>query len=99
MTGDLVKLKSNAIGSEWAKRQPENLLAKLKEFVETDENIRISSVKTLRPAVQGSIQQHLGADDFYCDVVREKAPGMWHDFITVPSELLEYIDHMVGRII
>ena len=28
-------------------------------------------------------------DEFYCDVVREKAPGLYHDFVTIPSHLLE----------
>lgn len=92
LTGDLVKFKSNAISSEWAKKQPENLAEKLREFVDTDMNIRISAVKSLRPAVSGSIGQQVGSDDFYCDIVREHAPGCWHDFITVPSELLEYSD-------
>lgn len=92
LSGDLVKLKENALGSEWAKKQPENLLQKLKEFAETDENIRVSSVKALRPAVSGSVQQHEQVDDFYCDIVREKAPGLFMDFITIPAELLEYID-------
>jgi len=92
LSGDLVKLRGNALTSEWAKKQPENLMQKLKEFAETDENIRVSSVKALRPAAGGGTQQDNQVDDFYCDVVREKAPGLFIDFITIPSELLEYID-------
>ena len=92
LTGDLVKFKPSALGTDWAKKQPENLFQKLKEFTETDENIRISAVKALRPAVSGSVQQHSQVDDFYCDIVREKAPGLFMDFITVPAEILEYQD-------
>lgn len=92
LTGDLVKLKSDAANSDWAKKQPENLLAKLREFIDTDEVIRVSSVKAQRPQTHGGFQQHLITDGFYCDIVREKAPGMWYDFITVPSELLEYVE-------
>tara|TARA_B100001123_G_C15313170_1_gene1025188 strand:- start:364 stop:924 length:561 start_codon:yes stop_codon:yes gene_type:complete len=92
LTGDLVKLKSDALTSPWAKNQQDNLLQKLKEFSETDENIRISSVKALRPAVSGSVQQDEQVDAYYCDIVREKAPGMFTDFVTVPADMLEYIE-------
>lgn len=91
LTGDLVKFKTNAMSSDWAKKQPEVVVAKLKEFTECDENIRVSCIKPLRPAVSGG-SQTVGymADDFYCDIVREKAPGFFMDFITVPAEILEY---------
>ncbi len=92
LAGDLVKFKSNALSSEWAKKQASNLMEKLKEFTECDENIRVSCVKGLRPAVGGDAQQDNQVDDFYCDIVREKAPGLFMDFITVPAEMLEYID-------
>lgn len=90
LTGDMVKLKSNVMSSEWARKQPENLLQKLKEFAETDKHIRVSAVKALRPAVSGSIQPHNQVDDYYCDIVIEAAPGLYHDFMTLPAELLEY---------
>ena len=75
LTGDMVKLKKNIMSSEWAKRQPSNLLEKLKEFAETDKHIRVSAVKALRPAVSGSVQPHNQVDDYYCDIVIESAPG------------------------
>ena len=90
LTGDIVKFRPNAMSNEWAKKQPSNLLQKLKEFAETDKHLRISSVKALRPAVAGSVQAGQQVDDFYCDVVMETAPGIYADFITVPAEILEY---------
>ena len=90
LPGDIVKFKSNAMSSDWSKKQASNLLEKLKEFTECEENIRVSCVKSLRPAVGGGQQAGHQVDDFYCDVVREKAPGLFMDFITVPAELLEY---------
>ena len=90
LTGDMVKLKKNIMSSEWAKRQPSNLLEKLKEFAETDKHIRVSAVKALRPAVSGSVQPHNQVDDYYCDIVIESVPGLYHDFMTLPAELLEY---------
>lgn len=96
LTGDLVKLKNNATTSEWAKKQPSNLLDKIKEFAETDKHIRVSAVKALRPAVSGSVQPHNQVDDFYCDIVMEEAPGLYHQFITLPAELLEYQEHDIN---
>lgn len=92
LVGDLVKFKSGAMSSEWAKKQASNTLQKLKEFAECDQHIRVSAVKGLRPAVNGSVQQDNQVDDFYCDIVREHAPGLFMDFITVPADILEYID-------
>jgi len=92
LVGDIVKFKNDAMNSEWVKKQASNLLEKLKEFTECDEHIRISSVKGLRPAVSGSVQQDMQVGEFYCDIVREKAPGLFMDFITVPAEILEYQD-------
>lgn len=90
LPGDIVKFKTNAMTSDWSKKQASNLLQKLKEFTECEEHIRVSCVKALRPAVGGGQQAGHQVDDFYCDVVREKAPGLFMDFITVPVELLEY---------
>lgn len=92
LVGDLVKVKKEALTSEWAKKQASNLIEKLKEFVETPLNIRVSAVKALRPAVSGSVQPENQVDDYYCDVVIESAPGLYADFITLPINLLEYIE-------
>ena len=90
LTGDIVKFKPDSMNNNWVKKQPQGLIEKLKEFTECDENIRVSCVKAIRSAPGGSIQQDNQVDDFYCDIVREKAPGLFMDFITVPAELLEY---------
>jgi hypothetical protein len=89
LTGDIVKIKADALNSDWAKSQEANALEALKQFMESDLNLRVSSVKALRPAVQGSTQQDEQTCDFYVDVVQETAPGRWHSFITVPAVLLE----------
>lgn len=92
LVGDLVRVKKEALTSEWAKKQAGNLIEKLKEFVDTPLNVRISAVKALRPAVAGSVQAENQVDDYYCDVVIETAPGLYADFITLPINLLEYIE-------
>ena len=89
LSGDVVKFREGALTDEWCKAQPSNVMEKLKRFVESDLNLRVSSVQALRPAVQGSVQQDNQQCDFYCDIVQETAPNRWHEFITVPAYLLE----------
>lgn len=92
LVGDLVKVKKEALTSEWAKKQAGNLIEKLREFIETPLNVRVSAVKALRPAVSGSIQAENQVDDYYCDIVIETAPGLYATFITLPINLLEYLE-------
>ena len=92
LVGDLVKVKNEALTSDWAKKQSPNLIEKLKEFVETDLNIRVSSVKALRPSVSSAVHAESQVDDFYCDIVIESAPGLYYNFITLPINLLEAIE-------
>ena len=96
LPGDLVKVKKEALTSEWAKKQAGNLIEKLKQFIDTDLHVRVSAVKTLRPAVGGGHQTESNVDDYYCDVVIETAPGLYVDFITLPVNLLEYIEQDIN---
>lgn len=93
LTGDLVKLKSDILKSEWASKLGQNYIEQLNKFLESDLNIRISSVKTLRPQQQGSIQQDMGVgNEYYADICLEEIPGKFLDFTEVPCEFLEMID-------
>lgn len=93
LTGDVVKFRSNWNSNPWVKGLGENTMTQLNSFAEGKYNIRVSAVKTLRPQVQGSVQQDSGASNqYFCDIALEKSPGMFLDFIEVPSELLEYVD-------
>ena len=56
--------------------------------MDSDQNIRVSSVKAVRPASGGAVQQDQQVDDFYCDIVSEISPGLWTDFLTVPANIL-----------
>jgi hypothetical protein len=92
LTGDLVKFVSSAFSDEWVKKQLPNMVEKIREFAESDLNIRVSAVKALRPAAHGSIQPDMQVDDWYCDITQETAPGLYLNFLTVPIHLLEQID-------
>lgn len=92
LTGDIVKFKSNALSSDWAKKQQANLIEMLKEFMSSDKHIRVSTVKALRPAVAGSIQSNEQVDDWYCDITQEEAPGLYINYMTVPMDIIEKVD-------
>lgn len=90
LTGDVVKLKSGWENDEWCKTAPVQLINALKALDEQDLLLRVSSVKTLRPAVNSSVDQALGVDGFHVDITQEIAPGRYTgSFVTVPHHLIE----------
>jgi hypothetical protein len=89
LTGDVVKIKEDALTHEWTKAQSSGIIEKIKQFMEGDLHLRVSSVQAKRPAVSGSVQQDNQVDEYFCDIVQEIAPGRWHEFITVPAHILE----------
>ena len=90
LTGDIIKLKDGWENDDWCKDAPSQLLDKLKEISESDLVLRVSSVKPIRPGVQGSVQQDQVAGEFFVDIAQEMAPGMYNgQFVTVPGHLIE----------
>jgi hypothetical protein len=92
LAGDVVKFVDNILDGDWIASQTAGVKDKIQELLDSDLNIRVSSVHAKRPAVSGSVQQDQQADEFYCDVVQELAPGLFNNVITVPIEALEQID-------
>lgn len=92
LAGDLVKFKDGALDGEWLDKQAGNVKSQLEDILNSDLNIRVSTVHAKRPAVQGSVQQDQQADDFYCDIAQELAPGLFTNVITVPIEMLDVVD-------
>lgn len=92
LVGDLVKFKSNFSSDEFFKKQATNYLQKIDEFVKSGLNIRVSAVKPVYPNSYkpGNIQNE--AESFLIDIVLEKVPGLYYDFVTVPAHVLEHID-------
>lgn len=92
LVGDLVKIKENYASDDFFKKQASNYIEKIREFVNSGLNIRVSAVKPVYPNAYapGNIQSE--AESFLCDIVLEKAPGLYYAFITVPAHLLEHID-------
>lgn len=91
LVGDLVKFKSDIFGDDFFKNQSVNYIEKIKNFINSGLNIRISSIKPVRPSYQaGNIYNE--SSEFLVDIVLEKAPGLYYEFITVPMKVLEHID-------
>jgi hypothetical protein len=91
LVGDLVKFKKNIFDDDFFKNQSVNYADKVKSFIDSGLNIRISSIKTVRPSYQPGNVYNEGSE-FLADVVLEKAPGLYYDFITVPVRVLEHFD-------
>lgn len=90
LTGDVIKFKENWESDDWCKTAPGQVMEKLRELAGSDLVLRVSSVKPLRPAVNSSVDQALGVDDFYIDIAQETAPGYWNGhFVTVPQQIIE----------
>jgi hypothetical protein len=92
LVGDLVKFKPDAMSSNFLKLQGSNYVQKIKEFIDSGLNIRVSAIKPVYPNsyAPGNIQNE--GESFLCDVVLEKAPGLYYSFLTVPGSMLEHID-------
>ena len=91
IVGDRVKFIDNLDSHDWMKRQPAVKLERLKELIESGQNIRISAVKTMRPQTAESGHFEI-VDGFYYDVVREEAPGLYTQMFTVPEDVLVLLD-------
>lgn len=90
LTGDIIKLKEGWDSDDWTSKAPTQVVDKLRELNESDLVLRVSSVKAIRPAVNSSVDQSLGADDFHLDIAQEMAPGRFSGvFVTVPQHLVE----------
>lgn len=91
LTGDLVKFTETALKDEFFGQQAPNYVAKIKSFIDSGLNIRVSAVKPVRPSTQpGNIQNE--ASSFLVDITLELAPGLYKDFVTVPAHVIQHLD-------
>lgn len=91
LVGDLVKFKDGYGNDDFFKDQSSNYIEKIKSFINSGLNIRVSSIKPVRPSYQpGNVYNE--SSEFLVDIVLEKAPGLYYEFITVPMRILEHFD-------
>jgi len=92
LTGDYVKFNDGWDKSDWFKSLPEEFKNKLKSLAESDLHLRVSSIKTKRPSIQQGNVEFSGTE-FDVDITQETAPGLYIEFLTVPSHVLKHISH------
>jgi hypothetical protein len=91
LVGDLVKFKNTSFDDDFFKNQSSNYIDKAKSFISSGLNIRVSSIKPVRPSFQpGNVYNE--SSEFLVDIVLEKAPGLYYEFMTVPMKVLEHFD-------
>lgn len=91
LVGDLVKFKDGFANDDFFKKQSANYIEKVKEFIKSGLNIRVSSIKAVRPSYQPGNVYNEGSE-FLADIVLERVPGLYYDFVTVPMSVLEHFD-------
>lgn len=97
LSGDLVKIRKDALKNEKVKANTEPYQKALENAMNTDLNLRVCAVKSIRPTTTGDYggghnSGTRAPTDYFVDIVIEYAPGLWRDPITVPLEILEIVD-------
>lgn len=63
--------------------------------IESKTPLRVSDIKSIRQDIPGR-PHNSGASDYYIDVMQEYAPGLYHNVMTLPGELLEVQEHGIN---
>ena len=100
INGDYVKLRSNYKSSPFYKEAADHVKAKIDELAETDLNIRISGVKSIRNNMAPVVGNQNAPGGYHVDLAIEIAPGLYPSHVTVPVEIVELVDtaDAMGRV-
>ena len=94
LTGDAIKIKKSALSNEYVKNMSEQYKDRLKAFIASDVNLRVSAVKSIRSNTStGEMGGVRAPADYFVDIVQEINPGMWVNPLTVPMEIIEKLDY------
>jgi len=100
VNGDYVKFIKNYKNSDHYKEASEHVKTKIDDFAGSDLNLRVSAVKSIRPALAPVDGGMNAANGFHLDITQELAPGLYPCHITVPAEIIELVDtpDAMGRV-
>jgi hypothetical protein len=87
LTGDPVNFKKGWEKNSWVQENPD-YANKIQEFITSGDTLRISATKAWPTSVQGSYGNYENELANLADITRETAPGLYIDFMTVPTKLL-----------
>ena len=91
LTGDLVTFKKGWEKDPWIQANT-GYADKIKEFITSKDNLRVSCTKSNSPAVFGSFGNYENQSANIATITRETAPGLYIDFIDVPTSVIEVKD-------
>jgi hypothetical protein len=92
LTGDVVKFIPDVLRDPFFKGVSDDYKAKVKEYSECGENIRVRNIKSNFPAVMGAGNTDYNGYSFGIEVCREIAPGRYdNESVVVPQHLITHI--------
>lgn len=93
LTSDVVKFVDGALSDRFFQGAGDAYKAKVKEFIDSGDTLRVKNVKSTFPAVMGAGNPDYTGYSFGIEICREIAPGKFSpDTIVVPQNLLVHID-------
>lgn len=91
INGDYVTLKKGIKNSPYFKELPSQSQEYIQNCLDTDLRLRISSIKSIRPATQPVDGGMNAGGGFVADVVIEYAPGLYKNPLSIPVEYIELV--------
>ena len=91
LVGDVVTIKPSALKHRDIVERGQTFKDLLQSKIKNKDLLRVSAVKSIRPDITGR-PNNSGVADYYIDVFEEYAPGMFHNVMTLPAEVLEVQD-------
>lgn len=93
LTGDVVKFVPNALRDSFFNNLDDSYKAKVKEYSECEETLRVRNIKSAVPAVMGAGNPDYNGYSFSIEVSREIAPGTYENgSVVVPQHLLTKVE-------
>ena len=94
LTSDVVKFTDNALSDRFFSSVSDDYKARVKEYIDSGDTLRVKNIKSTFPAVMGAGNPDYNGYSFGIEVCREIAPGKFSpDTITVPQNLLTKIEN------
>jgi len=92
INGDYVRLSKSIKTSQHYKGLPKQTQEKIDGILASDLHLRVSAIKSIRPAGYSNDGSPNAAADYFVDVVQEYAPGLYKDPLTLPICCIELVD-------
>lgn len=95
LVGDVVVIKPNALKHAEIAERGQTFKDLLESKIKEKALLRVAAVKSIRQDIPGR-PHNSGAANYYIDVFEEYAPGLYHNVMTLPAEVLEVQDYGIN---